>query len=85
MNAHRIGIALLIMSLIAASAPLRGQSCNDPLTVCPEEPTSLFITEAAFLNFDCIDATHVAVIKFRSNHNFENPGNARVRITQVTC
>lgn len=39
----------------------------------------------AFLNFECIDATHVAVLRFRSNHNFGDPGNARIRISQVSC
>ena len=85
MRVFRIGIPLLLMSLLTFSAQLCAQSCSSPLTVCPEEPQSVFITEPAFLNFECIDATHVAVLKFRSNHNFANPGNARIRITQVSC
>ena len=85
MRVFRIGIPLLLMSLLTFSAQLCAQSCSNPLTVCPEEPQSVFITEPAFLNFECIDATHVAVLKFRSNHNFANPGNARIRITQVSC
>ncbi|MBL6645109.1 MAG: gliding motility-associated C-terminal domain-containing protein [Flavobacteriales bacterium] len=85
MNANRIGSCLLFMTLAAWTVPCRAQSCDDPLTLCPEEPTPVFITDGAFLNFDCIDATHVAVLKFRSNHNFEDPGNARIRISQVNC
>ena len=84
MQAHRIGI-LIPMFLALLPANMAAQSCSNPLTLCPEEPTSVFITDAAFLDFECIDATHVAVLKFRSNHNFENPGNARIRITQVNC
>lgn len=76
---------VLLPILLAASMSVQAQSCSNPLTICPEEPTSVFITDPAFLNFDCIDATHVAVLRFRSNHDFENPGNARIRITQVTC
>lgn len=85
MRLHRIGISLLLALLTSAPAQLAAQSCNNPLTVCPEAPQSVFITEPAFLNFECIDASYVAVLKFRSNHNFANPGSARIRISQVTC
>jgi gliding motility-associated-like protein len=85
MQAHRNGISLILMSFALATAPVAAQSCDNPLNLCPEEPTSVFITEPSFLNFECIDADYVAVLKFRSNHNFENPGNARIRITQVNC
>jgi gliding motility-associated-like protein len=85
MQANKNGISLILMSFALATAPVAAQSCDNPLNLCPEEPISVFITEPAFVNFECIDADYVAVLKFRSNHNFENPGNARIRITQVNC
>ena len=50
-------------------------------------PQSVFVLPDAdaFLNFECIDATHVAVMRFRSDHDFANPGSARIRISQVSC
>ena len=77
--------ALLLLLFSALTAQSHAQSCSNPLTVCPEEPVSVFITEPAFVNFECIDASHVAVLRFRSNHDFENPGSARIRITEVSC
>lgn len=85
MRAFSIRIFVVLLSGPLASTLALAQSCGSPLTVCPEDPTSVFITEPSFLSFECIDATHVAVLSFRSNHNFENPGNARIRITQVSC
>jgi len=78
---------LAAIALMAGGLPLLAQTCSDPQTLCPEAPTSVFVLDGAdaFLNFDCIDATHVAVLRFRSNHNFGNLGSARIRITEVAC
>jgi len=78
---------LLAISMLAGGFPLLAQTCSNPQTLCPESPTSVFVLDGAdaFLNFECIDATHVAVLRFRSNHNFGDPGNARIRISQVSC
>ena len=67
--------------------PLSAQTCSDPQLLCPEAPQSVFVLPDAdaFLNFECIDATHVAVMRFRSDHDFANPGRARLRISQVSC
>ena len=75
------------LALFALTTSLSAQTCADPGLLCPEAPTSLFILDEAdaLLNFECIDATHVAVLRFRSNHNFSNPGSARIRISQVSC
>ena len=83
-NARHTLAAILLM---AGGLPLFAQTCSDPQTLCPEAPTSVFVLDGAdaFLNFECIDATHVAVMRFRSNHNFGSPGTARIRITQVSC
>lgn len=77
----------LMAAVFAAGFAPFAQTCSDPALLCPEAPTSLFILDDAdaFLNFECIDATHVAVMRFQSNHNFENPGSARIRISQVSC
>lgn len=85
MHVNRLGFSLLLLLLASALAPVRSQSCDNPLTLCPEDPASVFITEPRFFNFDCIDADYMAVLKFRSNHDFETPGNARISITQVNC
>ena len=75
------------LALVALTSPLSAQTCADPGLLCPDAPTSLFILDDAdaLLNFDCIDASHVAVLRFRSNHNFASPGSARIRISQVSC
>lgn len=74
-------------ALWMASMPLSAQTCSDPQLLCPEAPAPVFVLADAdaFLNFECIDATHVAVLRFQSDHDFENPGNARIRISQVSC
>ena len=74
-------------ALWMASMPLSAQTCSDPQLLCPEAPQSVFVLPDAdaFLNFECIDATHVAVMRFRSDHDFANPGSARIRISQVSC
>lgn len=67
--------------------PLSAQTCSDPQLLCPEAPAPVFVLADAdaLLNFECIDATHVAVLRFQSDHDFANPGNARIRISQVSC
>ncbi len=76
-----------VLALFALATPISAQTCTDPGLLCPEAPTSLFILDDAdaLLNFECIDASHVAVLRFRSNHNFANLGSARIRISQVSC
>ena len=67
--------------------PLSAQTCSDPQLLCPEVPQPVLILDEAdaFLNFECIDASHVAVLRFQSDHDFESPGSARIRISQVSC
>ncbi|WP_287105560.1 hypothetical protein, partial [Brevundimonas sp.] len=74
-------------ALLMSSMPLSSQTCSDQQLLCPEAPAPVFVLADAdaFLNFECIDATHVAVLRFQSDHDFENPGNARIRISQVSC
>lgn len=78
---------LSAIALLACSALTRAQTCSDPATLCPEEPLNLSfaLDSDQLLDFDCIDATHVAVLQFQSNHDFQNPGTARIRISQVSC
>jgi gliding motility-associated-like protein len=88
MTAHRflhLAAVLLLSVVVPTAHTATAQSCDNPTLLCPEAPETVFITVAQALAFDCIDATHVHIMRFRSNSNFENLGVARLLISQVNC
>lgn len=85
MNALRLRHLAAALLLSMAVTPAIAQGCDNPTLLCPEAPETAFITVAQGMVFDCIDATHLHIMRFRSNSNFENPGVARLLISQVNC
>jgi gliding motility-associated-like protein len=79
---HMLGVTFLL-ALGAFTA--KAQDCSNPTLLCPQAPETAFITVTQGLVFDCIDVTHLHVMRFRSNSNFENPGAARLLISQIIC
>ncbi len=71
--------------VIGFPEPVRAQNCDDPVTLCGDNPQQVVLDWAQPTSFACLDAPYVSVFSFTTNSQTDYTGPVSVELFQVSC